>query len=107
VGVFGTIEAAREAVESVGGEAYPIKTDLTKEADMFEAVRKTMQRYKRLDILVNNASAIWTYGTADTDTRHFDYVSRVCQVRGEPPGGGASLARRAQEALQATGAAAP
>lgn len=77
--VFGTIHSAAAAVEAAGGEALAVQCDLTKEADVKRAVDETVRRFGRLDVLVNNASAIWTHGTPETDTRHYDYVTRVCQ----------------------------
>lgn len=47
-----------KAIESIGGKVLSLKTDVTSEEDTAEMAKKTMQRFGRIDILVNNA-AIW------------------------------------------------
>ncbi len=48
-------ETARE-IESVGGEALPLKTDVASEQSTVEMAKKTVERFGRIDILVNNAA---------------------------------------------------
>ncbi len=48
---------ARE-IEAVGGEVLALKTDITSEKDTVEMAKKTVDRFGRIDILVNNAAAI-------------------------------------------------
>jgi len=53
------IEAANKTAEEVlknGGEALAIKTDASSVEDTQEMVRKTIDRFGRIDILVNNAA---------------------------------------------------
>lgn len=47
-----------KAIESIGGKVLSLKTDVTSEEDTAEMAKKTVQRFGRIDILVNNA-AIW------------------------------------------------
>jgi gluconate 5-dehydrogenase len=47
------LEEARRAVEEAGSEALVLAADVTKEADVNRAVDDTMQRFGRLDVLVN------------------------------------------------------
>lgn len=49
------IEALAEEIESVGREALPVRTDVTKKSDVVSMVQKTLERFGRVDILVNNA----------------------------------------------------
>lgn len=47
------LEAARSVVEEAGGRALPIAADVTKEADAERAVAESVERFGRLDVLVN------------------------------------------------------
>lgn len=47
-----------KAIESIGGKVLSLKTDVTSEEDTAEMAKKTVQRFGKIDILVNNA-AIW------------------------------------------------
>jgi 3-oxoacyl-[acyl-carrier protein] reductase len=54
-------DAARRVVEEIeqaGGEAFAIQADAASEDDARRAVDETVARYKRINILVNNAGAI-------------------------------------------------
>jgi len=42
-------------IQAMGGEAFYVKCDLTRDEDIFTLVTKTKERYGRIDILVNNA----------------------------------------------------
>ncbi len=48
-------EAAARAIQSNGGQALFIPTDISKEDDVHALVNRTVDHYGRLDILVNNA----------------------------------------------------
>ena len=43
-------------IQAMGGEAFYVKCDLTKDEDIFTLITKTKERYGRIDILVNNAA---------------------------------------------------
>ena len=45
-----------DAVTAVGGEALYVKTDVTSEESTHELARKVVERFGRIDILVNNAA---------------------------------------------------
>ena len=77
----GTLSSAAEAVESAGGRALALRTDIRDDAAIAEAVRATVDRFGGVDILVNNASAISLTPTADTPMKRFDLMFGV-NVRG-------------------------
>ena len=45
-------------IEAIGGEVLALKTDVTSEKDTAEMAQKTVDRFGRIDILVNNAAII-------------------------------------------------
>lgn len=47
-----------EEIVAGGGEALALKTDITSEKDAVEMAEKTVERFGRIDILVNNAAAV-------------------------------------------------
>ncbi|PKM08303.1 MAG: short chain dehydrogenase [Gammaproteobacteria bacterium HGW-Gammaproteobacteria-4] len=73
----GTIHSAAEAVRAAGGQALAIRCDIREEASVQAAVAQTVERFGGLDILVNNASAIWLRGTLDTPMKRFDLMQQV------------------------------
>lgn len=73
----GTIHTAATAVEQAGGKALPIQCDIRDEAAVHEAVAATVAAFGGIDILVNNASAIWLAGTLDTPMKRFDLMQQV------------------------------
>src|SRR4051794_10227423 len=77
----GTIHTAAAAIEAAGGKALPLAVDIRDEVRVAEAVKLCVERFGGLDILVNNASAIFLSGTADTPMKRFDLMFDV-NVRG-------------------------
>jgi citronellol/citronellal dehydrogenase len=73
----GTIHSAAAAIEAAGGLALPIQCDIREEEQVRAAVAQTVERFGGLDILVNNASAIWLRGTLDTPMKRFDLMQQV------------------------------
>ena len=54
-----TVEKLRSHAEQIkgsGGRALPVKTDISRLSDVEEMVKKTVQEFGRIDILVNNAA---------------------------------------------------
>jgi citronellol/citronellal dehydrogenase len=73
----GTIHTAAAAVEAAGGKALAIQCDIREENEVRAAVEATVARFGGIDILVNNASAIWLRGALDTPMKRFDLMSQV------------------------------
>ncbi len=73
----GTIHTAAAAVEEAGGKGLAIQCDIRDEANVEAAVAATMERFGGIDILVNNASAIWLQGIANTPMKRFDLMHEV------------------------------
>ncbi len=73
----GTIHTAAEAVQAAGGRALAIRCDIRDGAAVEAAVDATVKRFGGLDVLVNNASAIWLRGALDTPMKRFDLMQQV------------------------------
>ncbi len=73
----GTIHSAAAAVEAAGGKALAVQCDIRDEAAVLAAVDAAVTRFGGIDILVNNASAIWLAGTLDTPMKRFDLMHEV------------------------------
>jgi citronellol/citronellal dehydrogenase len=73
----GTIHTAARAIEDAGGRALAIQCDIREEDQVHAAVASTVEAFGGIDILVNNASAIWLRGTLDTPMKRFDLMQQV------------------------------
>ncbi len=73
----GTIHTAAAQVEAAGGQALPIACDIREEDQVRAAVAQAVERFGGIDILVNNASAIWLRGALDTPMKRFDLMQQV------------------------------
>ena len=73
----GTIHTAAAAIEEAGGHALAIKCDIRDEDNVRDAMTRTVEHFGGLDILVNNASAIWLKGTLETPMKRFDLMQQV------------------------------
>jgi 3-oxoacyl-[acyl-carrier protein] reductase len=52
-------QAVAQAIQERGGEALPLRTDVSSPQDVEAMVKATVERFGRIDILVNNASLLW------------------------------------------------
>jgi len=73
----GTIHSVAEEVRAAGGQALPIQCDIREEDEVRAAVAATVKAFGGLDILVNNASAIWLAGALDTPMKRYDLMTQV------------------------------
>ena len=73
----GTIHTAVEAVNQAGGRGLALKCDIREEDQVRASVAATVDAFGGIDILVNNASAIWLRGALDTPMKRFDLMQQV------------------------------
>ena len=70
--------AAIEAeISAKGGEAVFVRLDVTRESDWAQAVASTVQRFGKLDVLVNNAGIGGVSRVDETATEAWDRVMEV------------------------------
>jgi len=71
------LDAVRQEIESSGGEATVIRTDLTSEPEIKNLVERTVERFGRLDILINNAGIGAFCHVEETSTDDWDRLMAV------------------------------
>ncbi|APR74888.1 Oxidoreductase, short chain dehydrogenase/reductase family protein [Minicystis rosea] len=73
----GTIHEVAREVEALGRKALPIKLDV-RDADACEAaVDQVIERFGRIDVLINNAGALWWADVVETPVKKFDLIVGV------------------------------
>jgi len=73
----GTIHTVAQEVEAAGGKALAIQLDIRDETKVVEAVEKAVATFGGIDILINNASAIFLAKTLDTPMKRYDLINSV------------------------------
>lgn len=73
----GTIHTAAAAIEAAGGKALALQCDIRDEASVQDAVARTAETFGGIDIVVNNASAIFPMPTKDTPIKRWDLMHGV------------------------------
>lgn len=73
----GTIHSAASEMEAAGGKALAIQMDIRSEEQVAHAVQKTVDTFGGIDILINNASAIFLGDTEHTPIKRFDLMMQV------------------------------
>ncbi|MFW2571155.1 SDR family NAD(P)-dependent oxidoreductase, partial [Legionella sp. 29fVS95] len=73
----GTIHTVAKEVEQLGGRALPLVVDVRDEEQIQHAIAETVEAFGKLDILVNNASAISLSDTLATSMKRYDLMQAV------------------------------
>ncbi|MBA2651418.1 MAG: NAD(P)-dependent oxidoreductase [Tatlockia sp.] len=73
----GTIYTVAKEIEQLGGHALPLVVDVRNEEQISEAMNKTAEAFGKLDILINNASAINLSNTETTPMKRYDLLQAV------------------------------
>jgi NAD(P)-dependent dehydrogenase (short-subunit alcohol dehydrogenase family) len=77
----GTIHTAAEEIEAAGGEALPVVGDVRDDAQVEAFVARAVERWGRIDAVVNNASAINLAPIAGLEPKRYDLMLDI-NVRG-------------------------
>src|SRR5260370_25477807 len=77
----GTIYSVVNEITEAGGQALPLVVDVRKEKQIVRAMEQAAERFGGIDILVNNASALFIGNTSNTPMKQFDLMFSV-NVRG-------------------------
>lgn len=73
----GTIFEAAEEIKKLGGKALPLVLDVRDELQIEKVVEDTVAHFGGIDILVNNASAIYLANTESTPAKKFDLMHQI------------------------------
>jgi NAD(P)-dependent dehydrogenase (short-subunit alcohol dehydrogenase family) len=103
----------RETVAEIkagGGEAFFLKTDVGRDADLVRAVDRALARYERIDVLINDAAMMTYTPLLETKPAQWDRVLnvnlralfRLCQLCLPHMKGGAIVAISSVHAFQTT-----
>ncbi|NIR60995.1 MAG: SDR family NAD(P)-dependent oxidoreductase, partial [Gammaproteobacteria bacterium] len=77
----GTIHEVAAAIESAGGQALPLRLEMREIESIEDCVSATVERFGRIDIVVNNAAAFVGHLLERIEPRHVDLMTQV-NVRG-------------------------
>lgn len=73
----GTIHDVAREIEALGRKALPLKLDV-RDADACEAaVELAIERFGRVDALLNNAGALWWADVMETPVKKFDLIMAI------------------------------
>jgi len=73
----GTIFSAAAEIEAAGGQALALECDIRNEEQVKDAIAKCTEQFGKIDVLVNNASAISLTPTEQTEMKRYDLMHQV------------------------------
>eukprot|EP00658_Telonema_sp_P-2_P075524 TRINITY_DN6510_c0_g1_i1.p1 TRINITY_DN6510_c0_g1~~TRINITY_DN6510_c0_g1_i1.p1 ORF type:complete len:321 (-),score=84.72 TRINITY_DN6510_c0_g1_i1:331-1293(-) len=73
----GTIYTVAAEVEALGAKALACKVDLRDLESIDRCIADTVAKFGRIDILINNASALWWQNIEDTPVKKYDLITSI------------------------------
>jgi len=73
----GTVFSVAKEIEALGQEALPIPCDVRNDSDIQNMVNKTIEKWGRIDILINNAGALWWKSITETPMSKYDLINQI------------------------------
>jgi citronellol/citronellal dehydrogenase len=73
----GTVHSAVADIQAAGGQGLGCIVDIRFEDQVLKAVEQTVQRFGGIDIVINNASAIFIASTLETPMARYDLMQAV------------------------------
>ena len=73
----GSIYTVAAEVEALGVQSLPFQVDLRDEAAVGRCVEAAVAKWGRVDICVNNASALWWQDIVDTPMKKYDLITSI------------------------------
>ncbi|MDR0297993.1 MAG: 3-hydroxybutyrate dehydrogenase [Streptococcaceae bacterium] len=74
------LKSTVSALTEQGYDAYGIKTDVTKEAEINAAIDETIKKYGRIDVLANIAGLQFIANVEDFPTEKFEFMHRIMLI---------------------------
>jgi len=73
----GTIYQTTKEIEALGLDALPVRCDVTDEQSVGQLIRATVEKFGRIDVLVNNAGIAFYYPILETPLKRWELVIKV------------------------------
>jgi len=73
----GTIHSVAAEVSALGVRGLAVQVDLRSEENVKACVDKVVAEFGRIDILINNASALWWQTIEDTPMKKYDLITSI------------------------------
>eukprot|EP00659_Diplonema_papillatum_P019384 gene19384-29860_t len=73
----GTIYTVADEVRALGAPALPCKVDMRDTGSIEACVQATIKEFGRVDIVINNASALWWHNMVDTPVKKYDLITSI------------------------------
>jgi citronellol/citronellal dehydrogenase len=73
----GSIHSVAEEVAAAGGNALAVRVDVRSEVDVQRMVEATVARFGGVDILINNAGALWWESILNTPPKRYDLMWEI------------------------------
>jgi NAD(P)-dependent dehydrogenase (short-subunit alcohol dehydrogenase family) len=73
----GSIYTVADEITKLGVQALPVMVDMRKLETIEECVRVTTEKFGRIDILINNASALWWHRIEGTPMNKYDLITQI------------------------------
>ena len=73
----GSIFTVAAEIEALGSEALPYQCDVREDEQIEACVAATAEKWGRVDILINNAGALWWRDMLDTPMKRFDLMMDI------------------------------
>lgn len=73
----GTIHTTAAEVKALGVDSLPVQCDIRSEEACKAAIDKAVAHFGRIDILINNASALWWQKIEDTPLKKYDLIHSI------------------------------
>lgn len=73
----GTIFSVAQEIEALGRRALPAALDVRDDASVDAVVEATLRKFGRIDILINNAGALWWQPMLETPMKRYDLINDI------------------------------
>ncbi len=71
------LEQTADEISSCGGECEYMQLDLSKESEIETLYRYVLDKYKKIDILINNAAVFKVVPIVDSKTEDYDFMMNI------------------------------
>ena len=73
----GDIYSVSNEIKNIGSDALPFMLDVRDDMLIKKCVEETYKKWGRIDVLINNAGALWWKNICDTPPNRYDLINQV------------------------------